>query len=573
MGLFYTKKQVVKVGLNRKETKDINLDLYKNLKRTRLKLAKIFNFPFVFLDEEENEIEKERESIITINDILDGKNLHIKKEKKKRLILERKLYSKNDLDFYLFPKIELTDGQKEQSSNIMLIGETGVGKSTWIHSLINYFLNIEIDENIRYLLFDEEIKQKEYEQKYGKKSIGCSKTDEPEIYNIEPGILYNNPIRLIDTSGFGDTRGCKYDQKIIKDMQNLFKTSKLEKLNAVCLFFKASETRSHERFKNILEKVFSILGKELKKNIIIIFTFADSFDDLPIINTLKDKTSPFSRNLGNIDDFPYFAFNNKAFFSKDINSFGNSYQNNIDNFKNFFKYISNLRPISLESTKKVVNMRIKIEEEIFKLCKNINTIRLKINSTIIEKQNLSKNQNLLMNYDDGNYVLFCKSHDKICHKNCKYPNESLNQCNKFDNDKNRGRCKACNCNFSMHTFKMCIEDKNANCLKKDIENKIKIGNEKIIRAYSEIYYLFMNGIEIVDKLVLKVNKLNEMSLLKDNEEIKYEFIKRTIKENIIEKNKITDYFINILEDKQKIYKDKLTLKNTVYDYINSLLKN
>ena len=109
----------------------------------------------------------------------------------------------------------------------------------------------------------------------------------------------------------------------------------------------------------------------------------------------------------------------------------------------------------------------------------------------------------------------------------------------------------------MHTFKKCIEDKNANCLKKDIENNIKIGNEKIIRAYSEIYYLFMNGIKIVYKLVLQNNKLNEMSLLKDNEDIKYEFIKRTIKENIIEKNKITDYFINILEDIQKIYENKL----------------
>ena len=61
------------------------------MKKTRIKLDKIFNFPYVFLDEEENEIEKEREKLITINDILDGKNLHIKKEKKKRLILGRKI--------------------------------------------------------------------------------------------------------------------------------------------------------------------------------------------------------------------------------------------------------------------------------------------------------------------------------------------------------------------------------------------------------------------------------------------------------------------------------------------------
>lgn len=35
--------------------------------------------------------------------------------------------------------------KKKNSSNIMVIGETGVAKSTWIHSLLNYLEGIEID--------------------------------------------------------------------------------------------------------------------------------------------------------------------------------------------------------------------------------------------------------------------------------------------------------------------------------------------------------------------------------------------------------------------------------------------
>ena len=38
----------------------------------------------------------------------------------------------------------------------MVIGETGVGKSTWIHCFINYIQSISIEENNRYLLLDEE---------------------------------------------------------------------------------------------------------------------------------------------------------------------------------------------------------------------------------------------------------------------------------------------------------------------------------------------------------------------------------------------------------------------------------
>ena len=38
-------------------------------------------------------------------------------------------------------------------------------------------------------------------------------------------ILHNNPIRLIDTVGLGDTKGEEYDEKITKDIQKLFEST------------------------------------------------------------------------------------------------------------------------------------------------------------------------------------------------------------------------------------------------------------------------------------------------------------------------------------------------------------
>jgi predicted GTPase len=164
----------------------------------------------------------------------------------------------------------------------MVAGETGVGKSTWIHAFLNYMQGIQIEENIRYLLFDQKEKQERYELKHGKKESGSSVTDIPEVYNVEPTVLFNNPIRLIDTAGFGDTRGKSYDEKITNDIQKLLEgksfedsdcnniNSKIEKLNAICLVFKASDTRAHERAAIILYRLFALFGEDVNLHLQIL---------------------------------------------------------------------------------------------------------------------------------------------------------------------------------------------------------------------------------------------------------------------------------------------------------------
>ena len=164
----------IRIDLDGEETIKKDLDLKAKLKKIRKKISDLIPYPFIFLDEEDNEIPKDEESKKRLRDILDGKNLHIKKEKKKRKKLGTLIESNEELEYYLYPQIQITDNQKENSTNIMIIGETGVGKSTWIHSLLNYMQDIEIEEDIRYLLFNEKKMKEEYEKKYGKKSEGSN---------------------------------------------------------------------------------------------------------------------------------------------------------------------------------------------------------------------------------------------------------------------------------------------------------------------------------------------------------------------------------------------------------------
>ena len=58
-------------------------------------------------------------------------------------------------------------------------------------------------------------------------------TSEVNIYNICP-ILENVPnIRIIDTPGFGDTRGLNYDSKIFNMIKDTF-TNKCDSITVIC---------------------------------------------------------------------------------------------------------------------------------------------------------------------------------------------------------------------------------------------------------------------------------------------------------------------------------------------------
>ena len=117
-----------------------------SLEKVREILLAHINFDYIFLlDDEKTEVSKNEESDWKLKDVLYGKRLYIKKVIKKREMLGEKIESKNGIDYYVYPEYEFTEEEKRKSSNIMVIGETGVGKSTWLHCFINYLQGIELE--------------------------------------------------------------------------------------------------------------------------------------------------------------------------------------------------------------------------------------------------------------------------------------------------------------------------------------------------------------------------------------------------------------------------------------------
>ena len=114
---------------------------------------------------------------------------------------------------YLYPQKTFTDEEKSKYISMMVVGQTGSGKTTLLNGFINFYMGINFNDDFRYILIneDERINQ------------AHSQTSDVNIYYIKS---HNNhpPIKIIDTPGFGDTRGLKYDNSITEKISKKFNT-------------------------------------------------------------------------------------------------------------------------------------------------------------------------------------------------------------------------------------------------------------------------------------------------------------------------------------------------------------
>ena len=147
---------------------------------------------------------------------------------------------------------------------MLLIGETGSGKS----SLVNLFCNCaklqevggEGIENGIHQFTDIELENPEARQME-------SKTTGAKLYRTTLGKL---EMGIIDTPGFGDTRGMEQDsenvRKIIQELQ------RIESINCVCLVINGRQGRLNAAIRYVFAEITTIIPREIMNNLIVVFT-------------------------------------------------------------------------------------------------------------------------------------------------------------------------------------------------------------------------------------------------------------------------------------------------------------
>ena len=117
---------------------------------------------------------------------------------------------KDKLVFHYFAD-DLTENEIQNAYIILFAGKTGSGKTTAINAFVNIVKGIKLGDPKRYNLISEQPKATGQAE---------SQTDGIHLYYLKD--YKNEPLIIIDSQGYGDTRGHSKDLEINKAFEYVF---------------------------------------------------------------------------------------------------------------------------------------------------------------------------------------------------------------------------------------------------------------------------------------------------------------------------------------------------------------
>uniref|UniRef100_A0A3P8NWP5 AIG1-type G domain-containing protein n=1 Tax=Astatotilapia calliptera TaxID=8154 RepID=A0A3P8NWP5_ASTCA len=275
----------------------------------------------------------------------------------------------------------ITVGEKnpdETNRTILLVGETGAGKSTLINALLNYTMGVKWEDGVWFMITEEERR---------------SQTSDVMVYEIfgfeDETLPYS--LTIIDTPGYRDTRGIEHDDIISHRLLDLFQSEDgVHEISAVGLVMKASENRLDDRLKNVLDSVMSLFGKNLEKNIIALITHSEASRPKNPLQALEDWNIKCAKKGKNQP--VYFLFDNCQHEERmEENTISKNTweltQKNMDQFTDFLEKSS---PQKLMTTVEVLNERIRLKASIQNLKERIKLAEVKQRETRNMKEALKQ---------------------------------------------------------------------------------------------------------------------------------------------------------------------------------------
>ncbi|RIA87174.1 hypothetical protein C1645_878195 [Glomus cerebriforme] len=281
--------------------------------------------------------------------------------------------------------IDLLPSAPPEEINILLLGETGVGKSTFINAFMNYLkfdtLNEAMSGNIEVLIPSQfTLRDENYDMKTIKigdddsnellGNVGMSSTMECKSYVFHAP--RNRHIRLIDTPGVGDTRGIDQDKKNFENILNCISNYKF--LNGICILLKPNNSRVNIVFRFCIQELLSHLHKNAKDNIMFCFTnargtFYRPGDTLPSLKEQLKKLNESSKVEIKINKHIIYCFDNESFrflaaiknniqfTQNEEQNFAESWKRSVDEAKRLIEYIAECPPHQVEDTLSLNNAR------------------------------------------------------------------------------------------------------------------------------------------------------------------------------------------------------------------------
>lgn len=184
----------------------------------------------------------------------------------------------------------IANDNKNDDINILLMGPSGVGKTTFINAFANY---IKFDS-----LEDAEAGKMEVlipssfclsgtgvEMDFEDQTISIGDADKYECFSTEGQSatqlcrsfvfrIGNRRLRLIDTPGVADCRGVEQDARNVQDTLTFI--AQYDYLNAICILLKPNEERLTVPFQYCVKELLRHLHTSAKDNLMFLLTYARS---------------------------------------------------------------------------------------------------------------------------------------------------------------------------------------------------------------------------------------------------------------------------------------------------------
>ncbi|KAK7118880.1 hypothetical protein R3I94_022404 [Phoxinus phoxinus] len=440
------------------------------------------------------------------------------------------------------PYRKITFGEKVKNKlhkTILIVGETGTGKTALINTMINYMLGVQREDEVWFEITDD---QSDRTSVYSQTSIIT-------VYGFYPQESKTD-LTIIDTPGYGDTRGAEKDQEVAKSLLSLFTSEEsVHEIDAVCLVIMVQQSRLSDRQMYIFDSVQSLFGRDIAENIVLLFTHSDGARPKNVLTAVKEAKVKCAVNEENQPVF--FKFDNCQSETADeedeedddedheqrrIQSWNRSFRG----MEGLFKFLESVKPKTLKLTQDVLQQREQSEANISNLKERVQMMELKQNELTQTQEALEKNNKDVEEYNNFEYEVEVPYKEKVdidlglaykamccsvCEENCHYPgcwgdNIDLSWCEVIKDD----HCTVCTkkCHYSKHVKEAKIyesktrkEKRTYEELKKKYDVKIGGGVSLAKKLEEELQELDKEKIKLVNEAFHCVETLQKITLNTD----------------------------------------------------------
>ncbi|XP_056875595.1 uncharacterized protein LOC130517613, partial [Takifugu flavidus] len=373
---------------------------------------------------------------------------------------------------------------EQRNKTILLLGETGTGKSALINVLVNYAMGVKWGDEVWFKIVEEETTRQSESQ--------TSDVIMYQIFGFE-GKTLPFSLTLVDTPGYGGNRDDTNDDIIAERLLEWFTSDGgVHEVHAVGLVLKASVNRLSDRLGYVFNSVASLFGANMEKNMFALLTHSDGGPPDNALTALADAQIKYAKDEQGQP--VYFVFNNRQSTQRTgryMRNLKNAWEDSEDEMKRFMEVLNVTEAQTLRTTVEVINQR-----------------------------------NLRKRYT-SNGATSCLLCEETCHRKCRMNSTRPDgpRCKMFDG---RGHCTVCTnkCERKHHVKEKWIYVTKTRKVRKtneDIQKKYKEGvkgmeehSSTLERMQQEMEKLLEQEHEGLEKSFQHITRLESIALKVDS---------------------------------------------------------